>query len=171
MFAPQWYNIRMEELAMTLKELRIEKGLTQAACAKAVGIPMRTYVRYESDEGRKDTIKYRYIFETLQKYGVIDEDHGLLTVEKIREICTPLFERYNVRYAYLFGSYAKGKATEKSDVDLLVAMPVNGMKFFGLVEMLREELKKKVDVLDIGRLNNNMELVQEILKGGIKIYG
>lgn len=161
----------MEELAMTLKELRIEKGLTQAACAKAVGIPMRTYVRYESDEGRKDTIKYRYIFETLQKYGVIDEDHGLLTVEKIREICTPLFERYNVRYAYLFGSYAKGKATEKSDVDLLVAMPVNGMKFFGLVEMLREELKKKVDVLDIGRLNNNMELVQEILKGGIKIYG
>ena len=102
---------------------------------------------------------------------MIDEDHGLLTVEKIREICTPLFERYNVRYAYLFGSYAKGKATEKSDVDLLVAMPVNGMKFFGLVEMLREELKKKVDVLDIGRLNNNMELVQEILKGGIKIYG
>ena len=86
---------------MTLKELRIEKGLTQAACAKVVGIPMRTYVRYESDEGRKDTIKYRYIFETLQKYGVIDEDHGLLTVEKIREICTPLFERYNVRYAYL----------------------------------------------------------------------
>ena len=73
---------------MTLKELRIEKGLTQAACAKAVGIPMRTYVRYESDEGRKDTIKYRYIFETLQKYGVIDEDHGLLTVEKIREICS-----------------------------------------------------------------------------------
>ena len=104
---------------MTLKELRIEKGLTQAACAKAVGIPMRTYVRYESDEGRKDTIKYRYIFETLQKYGVIDEDHGLLTVEKIREICTPLFERYNVRYAYLFGSYAKGKATEKSMIHSL----------------------------------------------------
>ena len=171
MFAPQWYNIRMEELAMTLKELRIEKGLTQAACAKAVGIPMRTYVRYESDEGRKDTIKYRYIFETLQKYGVIDEDHGLLTVEKIREICTPLFERYNVRYAYLFGSYAKGKATEKSDVDLLISMPLNGLRFYEFVEVLRESLKKKVDLLDDTQLENNTVLVKEILQDGIKIYG
>ena len=31
--------------AMTLKELRKEKGLTQAACAKVVGVPMRTYRR------------------------------------------------------------------------------------------------------------------------------
>ena len=156
---------------MTLKELRIEKGLTQAACAKAVGIPMRTYVRYESDEGRKDTIKYRYIFETLQKYGVIDEDHGLLTVEKIREICTPLFERYNVRYAYLFGSYAKGKATEKSDVDLLISMPLNGLRFYEFVEVLRESLKKKVDLLYDTQLENNTALVKEILQDGIKIYG
>ena len=156
---------------MTLKELRIEKGLTQAACAKAVGIPMRTYVRYESDEGRKDTIKYRYIFETLQKYGVIDEDHGLLTVEKIREICTPLFERYNVRYAYLFGSYAKGKATEKSDVDLLISMPLNGLRLYEFVEVLRESLKKKVDLLDDTQLENNTVLVKEILQDGIKIYG
>ena len=160
----------MEELAMTLKELRIEKGLTQAACAEVVGIPMRTYVRYESDEGRKDTIKYRYIFETLQKYGVIDEDHGLLTVEKIREICTPLFERYNVRYAYLFGSYAKGKATEKSDVDLLISMPLNGLRFYEFVEVLRESLKKKVDLLDDTQLENNTALVKEILQDGIKIY-
>ena len=156
---------------MTLKELRIEKGLTQAACAKAVGIPMRTYVRYESDEGRKDTIKYRYIFETLQKYGVVDEDHGLLTVEKIKEICTPLFERYNVRYAYLFGSYAKGKATEKSDVDLLISMPLNGLRFYEFVEVLRESLKKKVDLLDDTQLENNTVLVKEILQDGIKIYG
>lgn len=161
----------MEELAMTLKELRIEKGLTQAACAKVVGIPMRTYVRYESDEGRKDTIKYRYIFETLQKYGVIDEDHGLLTVEKIKEICTPLFERYNVRYAYLFGSYAKGKATEKSDVDLLISMPLNGLRFYEFVEVLRESLKKKVDLLDDTQLEKNTALVKEILQDGIKIYG
>ena len=46
-----------EGYAMTLKELRKEKGLTQAACAKVVGVPMRTYARYEADEGRKDTIK------------------------------------------------------------------------------------------------------------------
>jgi hypothetical protein len=40
-----------------------------------------------------------------------------------------------------------------------------------LVETLREELKKKVDVLDIKQLNNNLVLTKEILKDGIKIYG
>lgn len=156
---------------MTLKELRKEKGLTQAAAAKVVGVPMRTYVRYESDENKKETIKYRYIVETLQKYGVIDEEHGLLTIEKIQELCAPLFEEYGVKYAYLFGSYAKGKATEKSDVDLLVSMPVNGLAFYELVERLRGSLKKKIDLLDETQLENNTALVKEILQDGIKIYG
>ena len=156
---------------MTLKELRKEKGLTQAAAAKVVGVPMRTYVRYESDENKKETIKYRYIVETLQKYGVIDEEHGLLTIEKIQELCAPLFEEYGVKYAYLFGSYAKGKATEKSDVDLLVSMPVNGLAFYELIERLRGSLKKKIDLLDETQLEDNTALVKEILQDGIKIYG
>ena len=156
---------------MTLKELRKEKGLTQAACAKVVGVPLRTYIRYESDEGRRNNIKYRYIFEMLQKYGVIDEEHGLLTVEKIKETCAPLFEQYGVKYAYLFGSYAKKRATEQSDVDLLISMPVNGLRFYELVEALREALKKRVDLLDETQLDNNNALVKEILQDGIKIYG
>ena len=156
---------------MTLKELRKEKGLTQAAAAKVVGVPMRTYVRYESDESKKESIKYRYIVETLQKYGVIDEEHGLLTIEKIQELCAPLFEEYGVKYAYLFGSYAKGRATEKSDVDLLVSMPVNGLAFYELVERLRGSLKKKIDLLDETQLEDNTALVKEILQDGIKIYG
>ena len=156
---------------MTLKELRKEKGLTQAAAAKVVGVPMRTYVRYESDENKKETIKYRYIVETLQKYGVIDEERGLLTIGKIQELCAPLFEEYGVKYAYLFGSYAKGKATEKSDVDLLISMPVNGLAFYELVERLRGRLKKKIDLLDETQLEDNTALVKEILQDGIKIYG
>lgn len=156
---------------MTLKELRKEKGLTQEACAKVVGGPLRTYIRYESDEGRRNNIKYRYIFEMLQKYGVIDEEHGLLTLEKIKETCSPLFEQYGVKYAYLFGSYAKKRATEQSDVDLLISMPVNGLRFYELVEALREALKKRVDLLDETQLDNNNTLVKEILQDGIKIYG
>ena len=156
---------------MTLKELRKEKGLTQAACAKVVGVPVRTYVRYETDEGRAGTLKYRYMLETLQKYGVIDEEHGLLTVEKIKSVWAQLFEQYGVKYAYLFGSYAKGKATERSDVDLLISMPLNGLRFYELVEVLRESLKKKVDLLDETQLENNSVLVKEILRDGIKIYG
>lgn len=76
-----------------------------------------------------------------------------------------------MKYCYLFGSYAKGKATEKSDIDLLVSMPINGMKFFELVELLREKLKKRIDLLDVSQLDKNLIHTQEFLEDGIKIYG
>lgn len=156
---------------MELKSIRMEKGLTQVQAAQILGISRRTYIKYENDEGKLPALKHNFLCQTLSEYGRIDEEHGLLTVEQIKKICFPIFEEYGVEYCYLFGSYAKGKQTEKSDVDLLVAMPVNGLKFFGLVETLREKLRKKVDVLDLDQLNNNTTLVREILKGGIKIYG
>ena len=76
-----------------------------------------------------------------------------------------------MEYCYLFGSYAKGKATEVSDVDLLISTSVSGMQFYDIVEALREGLKKKVDVLNLEQLRDNTELVNEILKDGVKIYG
>lgn len=156
---------------MKLKQLRIDKGLTQSECAKILSVPLRTYVRYENDDNKSNTIKYRYMVEKLNEYGIIDEEHGILTLEQIREICTRLFKGYEVDFCYLFGSYAKGKAKENSDVDLLISAKVSGIKFYGLVEQLREELKKKVDLLDILQLSNNQTLLHEILKDGIKIYG
>ena len=149
----------------------MSKGLTQVQAAQILGVSRRTYIKYENGEANLPEIKYHFLCRTLEEHGRIDEEHGLLTIDQIREVCSRVFEEYGVEYGYLFGSYAKGKATEKSDVDLLVSMPVNGLKFFGLVEMLREELKKKVDVLDVAQLNHNAALVQEILRDGIKIYG
>lgn len=156
---------------MTLKQLRISKGLTQSECAIFLGIPVRTYVRYENDDSKSDTIKYRFMVEKLNEYGIVDEEHGILTMEQIKEVCTRVFSGYEVEFCYLFGSYAKGKAKETSDVDLLISAKVTGIKFFGLVEELREQLKKKIDLLDILQLNNNQALLKEILKDGIKIYG
>jgi len=156
---------------MELKNIRMSKGLTQVQAAQILGVSRRTYIKYENGEANLPEIKYHFLCRTLEEHGRIDEEHGLLTIDQIREVCSRVFEEYGVEYGYLFGSYAKGKATEKSDVDLLVSMPVNGLKFFGLVEMLREELKKKVDVLDVAQLNHNAALVQEILRDGIKIYG
>ena len=156
---------------MELKNIRLSKGLTQAEAAKILGVSRRTYINYEQNEGHLPAVKHDFLCRTLQEYGKIDEEHGVLTVEQIKGTIAKVFEEYGVEYGYLFGSYAKGKATERSDVDLLVAMPTNGLKFFGLVEALREGLNKKVDVLDIGQLNNNIALTQEILKDGIKIYG
>ena len=155
---------------MTLRELRIEKGLTQIACAKYLKIPHRTYCRYEANERKIDRIKYGYMVQMLNEYNRLDEEHGILTIQQIKEICKKVFENYEIEYCYLFGSYAKNKATEHSDVDLLISTSITGLKYFELVEILREQLKKKVDLLDSAQLNNNFDLVHEILKEGIKIY-
>lgn len=156
---------------MTLKELRKKKKLTQAACAKYLGIPLRTYQNYETDASKVGSIKYNFMLQKLEQYGFVDETHGILTIEQIKNICASVFEQYSVEYCYLFGSYAKGKATEVSDVDLLISTPVSGMRFYDLVESVRESLQKKVDILNREQLNNNPELINEILKDGIKIYG
>lgn len=156
---------------MKLKKLRLEKGLTQEKASQLLGVSRRTYVTYEKDESKIPPIKMEFFLHTLEKYGIIDESHGVLTLETIKKICTDILKEYNVEYMYLFGSYAKGNAIETSDVDLLVSMPVNGLAFYELIETLREKLKKKVDLLDIAQLNNNPKLVQEILRDGVKIYG
>ena len=156
---------------MSLKDIRLRSNLTQEEAAQLLGVTRRTYVNYEAGKIDESSLKYKYVVETLQKATLIDENHGILTIHQIWKTCGEIFKDYSVEYCYLFGSYAKGKATEKSDVDLLVAMPVDGMKFFELIEVLREQLKKKIDLLDIAQLENNPALVQEILRDGIKIYG
>lgn len=156
---------------MKLKDLRIEKKMTQQEVADLVGISLRSYKSYENDEDKKDTIKYDYIVEKLEKVNIIDEEHGVLELEDIIETCSKIFERYNVYFCYLFGSYAKGYAKEDSDIDLLIDTDVRGIDFYGLIEELRVNLHKKVDLLNIDQLKDNLELTKEILKDGVKVYG
>ena len=44
----------------------------------------------------------------------------MLSVEKIQKAIVPLAQKYGVDRVFLFGSYARGTATEKSDVDLRI---------------------------------------------------
>ena len=154
-----------------LKDLRIEKKMTQQEVADLVGISLRSYKSYENDDEKRGTIKYHYIMEQISKINFIDEEHGILTIEDIVKKCERVLKQYDVNFCYLFGSYAKGKETPTSDVDLLISGNIKGLKFYGLVEELRVALQKKVDVLDINQLKDNLELTEEILKDGIKIYG
>lgn len=156
---------------MSLKELRKQKGLTQKQVSEILNIPLRTYIRYESNEQKNDTLKYNYLFEKLQLINLADENNGILKFNDIKLICSEVFADYKINYCYLFGSYAKNKATPSSDIDLFVSSDLSGLKYFEMVEILREKLKKKVDVLNQKQLKNNPVLVEEILSEGIKIYG
>ena len=157
-------------MKQSIKELRKAVGLTQADAAAIVQIPLRTYVNYENDPKKEGTIKYQYIVRELERIAFVDETHGILKYDDIVFKCSRVFEEYPVHYCYLFGSYAKGTATERSDVDLLVSTDVSGLKFYGLAERLREALKKNVDLINVEQLSDNMDLLNEIMREGIRIY-
>ena len=54
---------------MTLKELRISKGLNQAQCAKYLGMSTRNYQNYENDASKANTARYHAIYQKLEIYG------------------------------------------------------------------------------------------------------
>ena len=158
-------------MAESLKDIRRAIGYTQSQAAEYLKVSVRSYKSYENDPDKVNSIKYSYMIDTLGKLNVIDETHGILSIDDIKKKCSDIFKDYDISYCFLFGSYSKGIAKEDSDVDLLISSTVKGLKFYGLVEKVSTALHKKVDLLDMDQLLNNPELLNEILKDGIKIYG
>ena len=54
---------------MTLKELRISKGLNQAQCAEYLGMSTRNYQNYENDAAKASTARYHAIYQKMESYG------------------------------------------------------------------------------------------------------
>ena len=82
---------------------------------------------------------------------------SVYTIEEIAEKVRPIAERYNLGKVYLFGSYARGEATEDSDIDLLVdAEKIKGMfALGGLYSDLEEALDKKIDMVTFGQIEQS----------------
>lgn len=154
---------------MNLKELRKKHGLTQKEAASLIGVPYRTYIRYEENESYVKTYKYKKMMEDLIDILKVDEEHGILTVDKIKKVLIPILKKHEIKYCYLFGSYARGDAQERSDIDLLIDTEITGLSFFKLVEEIREALCKKVDLLRLKDLEEGNPIILAILKEGIRI--
>ena len=154
-----------------LKALRTDRGLTQKEAAQLIGVSLRSYISYENEEELAETPKYRFLLREMKEITRVDEEHGILTVDEIKQICNGILVNYPVQFCYLFGSYAKGKASAASDIDLVISSDISGLRFYELTEKLREALHKKIDILDMKQLAGNEKLLNEVLKDGIKIYG
>jgi len=90
------------------------------------------------------------------------------TVDEIRNIITPIAKQYHLSHVYLFGSYARGEATEQSDVDLRVGAE-NIRGFFalgGLYADLEEALNKSLDLVTTEALldKNNQRFVDSLAR-------
>ena len=89
----------------------------------------------------------------------------MLTLEEIREKVIPIAKKYKIEKISLFGSYARGDADKKSDLDFLV---IGGKNFkltliFSIAEELREIFNKNVDVFEISEINQDSEFYKKIM--------
>jgi predicted nucleotidyltransferase len=78
-----------------------------------------------------------------------DEAAILLTQEKIREVVRDVAPKYELKGGYLFGSYARGDATEGSDFDFRI-VGGNLRSLYDLAALrldLEDALGKPVDVV------------------------
>lgn len=166
-FLMRRYNIGMNELRKKRKEL----GITQIQAANACGVSRRTYQTYEETDNFNET--FSELVRKLDEMGVLEGDAYISNTKCIKRVCNQLFkEKYpEIRCAYLFGSYARGEATSKSDIDILVVCPPLGMRFYGIAAELEDRLHKQIDLHTHRQLKENEKFLEEVLKDGIKIYG
>lgn len=75
----------------------------------------------------------------------------IYTIDQIRRIAAPIAASYGIKSMRLFGSYARGEATEHSDVDLLIDRGSlrSGFALGGLYADLRDGLRKELDLVTI----------------------
>ena len=88
----------------------------------------------------------------------------------IQALLSPIFADYGITKAVLFGSFAKGTATDKSDIDLLVESGLHGLRFVGFMEPIRQKVDRPVDVFDISHIEKGSQLEREIQATGVTIY-
>ena len=94
-----------------------------------------------------------------------------LTQQEISSIVKTLLVKYQADYAILFGSYARGDATEDSDIDLVVfgGKHFKSMNIFAFGEELRQLTKKNVDAFEIREVNTDTEFYRNIMSEGVRI--
>ena len=74
------------------------------------------------------------------------DNRTIYTVDQLRTIIAPLVRGYGMREARLFGSYARGEATENSDIDVVVDKgPCRHLAVCGLAEDIHRATGKTPD--------------------------
>lgn len=92
------------------------------------------------------------------------------SIDAIRTTLTPVFRAHDVNRAVLFGSVAKGTATNKSDLDLLVDSDLRGLRFVGLIEDILAAAGVPVDVFATSHIEQGSLIDREIRATGVTIY-
>ena len=107
-------------------------------------------------------------------------DGKIYAIDELRALISPIAAQYGVDRIFLFGSYARGEATENSDIDLLIdTSGTNLRSLFSLGKLycdLESALEKKIDLITLSSLEQTTRLSSDELfrsnieKEKVKLY-
>ena len=95
------------------------------------------------------------------------------SIDDLRTILAPAFDAYPVLRGYVFGSYSRGEADDKSDIDIFVE-PSEGFKSYDVCGILSRAMKlsgKGVDCYSSFDFDVDSQTYQTILRDRVLIYG
>ena len=84
---------------------------------------------------------------------------ALSTIPSIKRRALPILKRHAVKRASIFGSFARGEAKKKSDIDFLIEYKTKDKSLFDLVNLkleLEESLGRKVDIVTYGSIYSRL---------------
>jgi predicted nucleotidyltransferase len=98
------------------------------------------------------------------------------TIEEIKERIRPVAEKYNLPAVYLFGSYARGEADEKSDVDIMIDR--TGTKIRTMLDLaavfedMKDSLNTEIDMITTYSLDEsrNLRFKKNVESEKLQIY-
>ena len=126
-----------------------------------------------------DNLKNSYSFEKdnnlvkepdLYQYIAQRDAKKIYSIVEIKQTLEPIFEKYNVKKATLFGSYVKGTADTRSDVDIMVETSLKGLAFYSLLGEVCDSMRFPVDLIEKRTIDKGSEFELEINRTGVVIY-
>jgi len=96
----------------------------------------------------------------------------IFTVSQITDVVIPIAKAHGVTEVHLFGSYARGTATEGSDIDLVIDLGKirTFIQLSRFVEDIEEATGKKVDILTNNQIKEDKILRSVIEKEWKQIF-
>lgn len=96
----------------------------------------------------------------------------IYTIEEIKKMLEELLRDKPVYQVILFGSYAKKKATKKSDVDLIIDTnsELKGFALLKLICQIEEKLQKNIDGFEKNEIIEDSLIDKEIKETGVVVY-
>ena len=92
------------------------------------------------------------------------------TINEIKNKTNPIAKAYGIGRMSLFGSYARGEATDDSDVDLYIERGrlKSLLQYFAFIDELEKVFGANIDV--ITDTSNNIEFLEQIKKDEVVVY-